>query len=250
MWASWERFRMELLWGGRIALRSQTGHYLCAIGGGGRECVANRMQRGPWETFGVVLWEGVGHGLVNDIFKVFRGKRLLYRLDSDRPVWVKPESGSNSVVLSTPDKPFEGNFDGIKVGTKVYKLIDNCDDVVLRGSKMTIYCGNFRLNTIGKRLEVDFKNLELPNTDLLMEVAQEIVGGELKEQPVDKDGNKDVAWTPIFEADPVGLAYDIRADVSRRQYKDRDRKRDFDDIDQNQYEQWEREDREWVERTA
>jgi hypothetical protein len=36
----------------RVALRTSNGiNYLCAEGGGGREVVANRTSRGPWETF-------------------------------------------------------------------------------------------------------------------------------------------------------------------------------------------------------
>src|ERR687894_1572333 len=36
-----------------IALRANNGQYVCAEGGGGREVVANRDARGPWETFTV-----------------------------------------------------------------------------------------------------------------------------------------------------------------------------------------------------
>ena len=36
-----------------IHLRANNGQYVCAEGGGGREVVANRDARGPWETFTV-----------------------------------------------------------------------------------------------------------------------------------------------------------------------------------------------------
>jgi hypothetical protein len=39
--------------GSRIALRTSTGHYVVAEGGGGREVLANRAKIGPWETFTV-----------------------------------------------------------------------------------------------------------------------------------------------------------------------------------------------------
>lgn len=39
--------------GVHIALRTMTGHYVVAEGGGGGEVLANRAQVGPWETFAV-----------------------------------------------------------------------------------------------------------------------------------------------------------------------------------------------------
>jgi len=34
-----------------VVLRASDGEFVCAEGGGGQEVVANRSQRGPWETF-------------------------------------------------------------------------------------------------------------------------------------------------------------------------------------------------------
>jgi hypothetical protein len=34
-----------------VVLRASNGEFVCAEGGGGQEVVANRSQRGPWETF-------------------------------------------------------------------------------------------------------------------------------------------------------------------------------------------------------
>lgn len=45
-----EIFRLEQVEKGGVALRAHTGKYVCAEGGD-RELVANRDQRGPWETF-------------------------------------------------------------------------------------------------------------------------------------------------------------------------------------------------------
>ncbi len=43
-----------------IHLRANNGQYVCAEGGGGREVVANRDARGPWETFTV---ERIGNNI-------------------------------------------------------------------------------------------------------------------------------------------------------------------------------------------
>jgi len=59
----WETFAVERVTGpldgfrtgDSIALRTANGSYVCAEGGGGREVVANRPARGPWETFTIEL---------------------------------------------------------------------------------------------------------------------------------------------------------------------------------------------------
>ena len=47
----WEVFFMHELEGGRIHLQARNGRYVCAVGGGGRELVADREAPQAWETF-------------------------------------------------------------------------------------------------------------------------------------------------------------------------------------------------------
>lgn len=58
----WETFTIDaiepsdgpLISGQRVAVRTASGQYLCAEGGGGAELIANRTAIGPWETFTIV----------------------------------------------------------------------------------------------------------------------------------------------------------------------------------------------------
>ena len=243
----WERFRVEEHWGGRISIRSFSGHFLCAEGGGGREVVANRGNQGAWELFNVILWEGQGFDLVEgEPFKVRKGGRRTSRIITDRPVWVKPESGSNTVIKVMPGQPYESNYDGINVGGRVFKFVDNCDDVVIHGRRVDVYCSNYSLDAmkIKEKYSIDLSISELPLTSGLLEIYQYIIGGELEEAP-------DNGWEPIFQA-PKLSGPEVN-EVSRRLHihlSRRDQDSAFQEIDRKQYQEWERADREWVNRTA
>ncbi len=62
---SWERFAVESVDGGKFALKSAHGKYVCAEGGGGGPLIANRTAIGGWEKFRSVP-SGIGIALETD----------------------------------------------------------------------------------------------------------------------------------------------------------------------------------------
>ena len=79
---------------GNISLRTQTGHFAVAEGGGGREVLANRTAIGPWERFTLV---DLNDGALNS------GDFVYLRADNSH--YVVAENGGNGVVNANRTVP-------------------------------------------------------------------------------------------------------------------------------------------------
>lgn len=227
----WETFTRIEIEPGKIALQASNGQYFCAEAGGGREVVANRSDILAWETFTLV---DVDHRKFVDGRPMFA-----FHNNSNHTVFVKPEN-ANTAVEVRPHEPYEGRIDGIcvpaKMPNKVLKVVDNCDAEV-KDDRIVVHCNDANLESFGVPWDQEIPGSSGANA----QVMQRFIGG-WKNSPPD-DG-----WNAVFDAcEPA-------PPPNRRVYRDRERpdpdRERFERMDRNQYDTWEREDREWVDRTA
>ncbi len=232
----WERFSVENLGWGRLALKAANGQYLCAEGGGGLEVVANRNVALAWETFRIV-----GYSVTYIV-----GGRVLYSVqnESDHVVCVKPE-GPPTAIRIAPHGRYEGPIDGLKIpgqSSRMLKVINNCDATVYN-DRVVVDCSKLNLQSIGKKFDINLPNYDVPSSADINEVIQKIVGGWMDVAP--DDGWKALEGCTVSA--PPDVDGSNRRVASENRAMDRER---FENMDRNQYDIWEREDKEWIDRTA
>jgi len=216
----WEVFKVEQISENQIALRTHHGKYLCAEGGGGREIVANRDKLDIWETFKLFFVSPEQRKVLD-----FENKEYsTITNNSNEPIFVKPEHSVEPVVVY-PGHIYH-DFDGFKIGNKVFKVVDRCDATIQQDKTIVLDCRNEKLAKI-----------EIPFTSNLKEILMKygIYGGFLDNPP-----SSDIkGWEKLFNATIQNSSHN--SSTNRNRFPDptepglSNRER-WERIDRNQYE--------------
>jgi hypothetical protein len=138
----WESFVLEdhtfqspnyLKYNDYVSLKSYTGHYVCAEGGGGQNLLANRSAAGPWEKFKVIPLENcvpippetscndIRPGPYTDRSELIPGSEFKVALQAANGMYVCAESGGASWLTAnrTAIGPWETFGLGYSGGNRV-----------------------------------------------------------------------------------------------------------------------------------